>query len=406
MIEEQKYRQLIIYVIIYFFLNSFLLPHGLLYTTLLSPVMIYFLIKESKLRLFFFWSLIILIPIPFQITTGIELSSFIVSNIIILTCLLFIISSYYLLKNTVIINNLFRSVLIINSGLVVAAIVILPFEEVRGLLWYDIPITKGLELIPRLKMFTYEASYYSLVMMPVFLYFILRVFYNNEKHPLLIFLASAVPLLLSLSFGVIGALLIALILCVVLYWRKIPVDLKRFTILSSISVIVLLGFLYVVWPENPIYFRLTNIFSGKDTSAMGRLVYSFMFAKDIIIQNNAFFGIGAGQVKIIAHDMIVNHYKYYGTLETVVRIPNSMAEILAIYGFYGFLIKLFLEIWFFFKCRIYTNLYSIVLFLFIFIYQFTGSFITNVAEIGIWVIVFSVKFSDFEFVPHMSKKYF
>jgi len=34
--------------------------------------------------------------------------------------------------------------------------------------------------------------------------------------------------------------------------------------------------------------------------------------------------------------------------------------------------------------------------LFIFIYQFTGSFITNVAELGIWAVVFGTRFIEFE----------
>jgi hypothetical protein len=37
-----------------------------------------------------------------------------------------------------------------------------------------------------------------------------------------------------------------------------------------------------------------------------------------------------------------------------------------------------------------------VLFTFIFIYQFTGSFLTNVAEIGIWAIVYSINLPRFD----------
>ncbi len=398
MTDENKYRQLLIYAIIYFFLNSFLLPHGMLYTTILTPVMVYYLVKIQKLRMVFIWGILLLIPIPFQVITGVEAKSFLISNIILATCLTFMITSFYLLSdNAHIISRLFRKVLIINTFFVAVAIMILPFEAVRSTMWYDIPITVGLELIPRLKLFTYEASYYSLIMMPVFLYYLLRVFYGIEKHKVLIFLATIIPLLFSLSFGVLGAILIAGITGVVVYWRLIPISLKRTAVYSSITLIALSGILYLVWPENPVYFRLDNIFSGTDTSAMGRLVYSFMFAKDIIIQNNILFGTGPGQIKILAHDMIINHYKYHGVVDEVVRIPNSMAEMLAIYGIYGFTVKLFLEIFFFVKYRIYRNLYSTILFIFIFIYQFTGSFITNVAELGIWIIVFGVRFSEFEF---------
>ncbi len=397
MTKAFQYHNLIIYMIIYFFLNSFLLPQGLLYTTILTPVMLYFLFKEKKLRLLNIWILAFIVPIPFQVLSGVEMQSFVVSNIMIFTAFVFFFTSIIIVRTfNKAFDSLFRTLLLINSILVVVAILIFPFEGIRGLFWYDIAFTKGVELIPRLKLFTYEASYYSLIMMPVFLYFILRVFYNKERHPMLIFLASTIPLLFSLSFGVLGAMLIGFIVVVIIKWRLVPKTLQQVTLYGGFSLIALTILLLIVWPDNPIYFRLINIFEGKDTSAMGRLIYSFMFAKDIIIQHGILFGIGPGQVKIIAHDMIVNHYKYHGTLGEVVRIPNSMAEMLAIYGVYGFIFKLFMEIYFFVKKRTYINTYSLMLFLFIFIYQFTGSFISNVAELGIWAIVFCARFPDFD----------
>lgn len=401
MSHDNKYNQIIIYLVIYFFFNGFLLPEGLLYTTLLTPVMIYFLFKEKKLRLFYLWSLALIIPIPFQLISGVELTSFTLSNIMIISGLIFFMSAYYLLKKYItILDSLFRKILLINSVLVLIALVIVPFDPVRDLLWYDVALTKGLELIPRLKLFTYEASYYSLIMMPVFLYFFLRVIYDKEKHPMLVMLAVIIPILLSLSFGVIGAIIIAMLICIIFSWKKIPLSFQRFTVFGGIGTILLLTMLLIIWPNNPIYFRLMNIFEGEDTSAMGRLYYSFMFAKDLILHHNIFFGIGPGQIKIVAHDMIVNHYKYHGTIGEVVRIPNSMAEILSIYGIYGFVFKLFLEIFFFIKLRIYGNMYSLALFLTIFIYQFTGSFITNVAELGIWAVVFAVNFKEFDFTTN------
>lgn len=402
---DKRYNQIIVYLIIYFFFNGFLLPEGLLYTIFLTPIMVYFLFKERKLKYVYIWSIALLLPIPFQIVSGVEISSFIISNIMIFTALIFFISALFVMqKYASIMDQLFRKVLIINSLLVFLALLIVPFESVRGMLWYDIAITKGLELIPRLKLFTYEASYYSLIMMPVFLYFFLRVFYDKEKHPMIIFIAVIVPLLLSLSFGVMGALVIAFVICVIIGWKRIPVTLQRFTLFGTLfSILIVVGLLFI-WPENPIYFRLTNIFKGEDTSAMGRLYYSFMFATDLVVHHNILFGIGPGQVKIVAHDMIVNHYKYHGTIGEVVRIPNSMAEMLSIYGVYGLIAKLFLEVYFFVKLRIYNNLYALILFVTIFIYQFTGSYISNVAELGIWAIVFGISFKDFDFVSNQENR--
>jgi len=153
----------------------------------------------------------------------------------------------------------------------------------------------------------------------------------------------------------------------------------------------------LLWPDNPVGIRMENIFSGTDTSAKGRLLDSFMFASDLIANHQAWFGLGPGQVKILAHDMIINHYQYSGEVAEVVRIPNSMGEMLAVYGWYGFLLKIFLEIFFFVRLKLYRNLFSLSLFVFIFIYQFTGSFMINIAELGIWIIAFQCRFERFDF---------
>lgn len=307
------------------------------------------------------------------------------------------ITTFFLGKaNIGVFDRIFRKALLINSILVIVALIIVPFSSIRGILWYDEILTAGVEVIPRLKLFTYEASYYSMIMMPIFLYFLLRVLYGIEQHSMLILIAVVVPIFLSLSFGVMGALLISFLFVTIVLWSKVPNSMKQFVILGGSALTLLLFALLFIWPDNPVYFRIENIIDGKDTSAMGRLFYSFMFAKDLILNSSILFGIGAGQVKIVAHDMIVNHYQYHGQITEIVRIPNSMAEILAVYGIYGFALKLVLEIYLFMKFKVYNNTYSLVLFTFIFIYQFTGSYITNSAEVAIWAFVFTLKFDEFK----------
>jgi hypothetical protein len=99
---------------------------------------------------------------------------------------------------------------------------------------------------------------------------------------------------------------------------------------------------------------------------------------------------------VLGHDLIINFYQYTGEFAEVVRIPNSMGEMLATYGIYGFAMKLVLEIYFFIRTRVYLNLFALALFVFIFIYQFTGSFLVNVAELGIWAMVFACRPPDLQ----------
>lgn len=395
--EKTRYNALIIYAIVYFFFNSFLLPHGLLYTSLLTPIMLYFLFKEKKNKQLAIGGAMMLLPIPFHLFIGVEISSYWVSTLMVFSILILFFFSYYVIKDQEeTIEKIFKKVLMINGVFVLLALLILPMVPLRELLWYDEIITKGLSLIPRLKLFTYEASYYSFIMMPVFLYFILNILNGQLKHSMIIGLSIMFSLLLSLSFGVIASFVLALIIAVLMYWKYANAFLKRFVILSSSLFFSIMILFAIIWPENPIYFRLNNIINGQDTSAMGRLVYSFMFAKDLIIAHQPIFGIGPGQIKIVAHDMIVNHYQYQGDIAEIVRIPNSMAEMLAVYGIYGFGLKLFAELYFFFRFKLYQNTYSFTLFLFLFIYQFTGSFITNAAEAASWAMVFGLRFKEFE----------
>ena len=107
-----------------------------------------------------------------------------------------------------------------------------------------------------------------------------------------------------------------------------------------------------------------------------------------------FFGTGLGQIKIMTKEVVGKYFHYWGVLPRY-DIPNAMGETLAIFGLVGVALRLFLEIWLFFKTRVFTNYYRLALFIFVFIYQFTGSFITNSVEYVIWVLAFSNVFEQF-----------
>ena len=152
--------------------------------------------------------------------------------------------------------------------------------------------------------------------------------------------------------------------------------------------------LVVYFRHNPIFTRLLNIFSGSDTSAQGRTEDAFILAQRMLEQKNEWWGIGLGQVKLVGHDIVGDYYLY--NMEYVATIPNAMAETLAIFGWLGFFLKLIIEIALFFITKVWTNYYRLILFFFIFIYQFTGSFITNMAEYMIWILAFTNVFRQFD----------
>ena len=83
-------------------------------------------------------------------------------------------------------------------------------------------------------------------------------------------------------------------------------------------------------------------------------------------------------------------------MDITVTIPNAAAETLTIFGWIGFILRITVEIFFFFFTKVWSNYYRLLLFSFIFIYQFTGSFITNIAEYVIWILAFTNVFHQFD----------
>ncbi len=400
-----NYRTFLPLFILFFFFNGVFLPHGLLYTTILIPVFIYWLYKIGSLRKTFIWGLLLLIPIPFQLLARVDSNSYVISTFMIFCTWVFLFTAFEIVKRIKYdLETIFNRIIILNVILVVLAIIFLPFESLKDIVWDMTPISPSIPPFPRLMLFTYEPSYYSLILSPVFLFFILKVLTGKIKNPLLMAVASILPLLLSLSFGVIGAMFLAILLTSLIYYKQLPKNFWRIILYSAIIVGFIILVLFLLWPENPVVLRLSNIFEGKDTSAQGRLFDSYMFAKDLILTKSIFFGCGPGQIKILAHDLIINFYQYQGDVAEVVRIPNGMGEMLATYGIYGFILKIIVEIYFFIRFRIWKNLYSLCLFVFIFIYQFTGSYLTNVAEAAIWAIVFFSGFKEFSLSPNPENK--
>jgi len=152
--------------------------------------------------------------------------------------------------------------------------------------------------------------------------------------------------------------------------------------------------LILFFRHNPIFQRIKNILSGDDSSGNGRIRDAFILADKLIHQKSEFWGVGIGQIKIMGETTIRNYYMYY--TDNVVAIPNAVAETMTIFGWVGVFFRFAMEIFLFFFTRVWTNYYRLLLFLFVFIYQFTGSFITNIAEYLVWIFAFTRAFHQFD----------
>lgn len=382
---------------LYFFFNNAGLPGGLLFTNLLTPFLYLWLLLKKRQPILM-PLLVVLIPFDLiHIAGGVEWKSFLTSNLLFMSTYIFVQCFVYFIAHYQQTEDLYKRLLVANFIFTLLACVVYftPFKE---LLWYKNKFTQSVNDFYRLSLLTFEASYYSLLFAPIAIYYFLKVFFKQNRQPAYVILILAgFPLLLSLSVGVLGGIAISFLALYLLHWEKIfyRKSFFRVLVLGVAAMVGITVFLYLFFPDNPIFVRLNNIYYGIDTSTKGRTSDSFSIAWMVAEERNIWFGSGLGQVKVLAHDIVKKYFNYWGELETV-RIPNTVAETLAYFGIIGLLIRFGLIFYFFFKTKVLSNYYRTALFVFIFVYQFTGSYITSVIEYVIWVLAFSSAFKRFD----------
>jgi hypothetical protein len=391
-----KLNKYLPFAFIYFFINSSGLPFGLTWTAVLAPFFyVWVLLTRKKESLFPF--IVILLPfIIIQVYEGLEINVYAISIVNLLLVYIFCLAVYVFFKKCHDPEKIFSWILIVNFILCLIAIP-LYFTPYDDWFWMEQGITADIRGFSRLKLFTYEPSYYAFIFTPVFFFFLLQYLFRQNKMPgLFILVMLFTPYIFSFSIGVITASLIALILTWLLWFRKLTSKKRIFNAIISTStgVFSILMILGAFFRNNTLFSRIWNIFSGRDSSGKGRTFDAFILADKILQTGNEYWGIGIGQIKLVGTNIIRDYYLYVNDFTAV--IPNSAAETLVIFGWVGFFLRFFLEIFLFFYTRVWTNYYRLLLFLFMFIYQFTGSFVTNVAEYVIWILAFTNLFHQFD----------
>jgi hypothetical protein len=402
-----KLNKYLPFAIIYFFLNSIGLPFGLLYTTLLSPLLYFWVLKKRKKEILFPF-LILLLPfiIIHLFIVGVDLKSYFASILNLISVYIFCQAFYTFLLHCRNIDKIYFVLLIINFILIIIAIPFY-FTSLYNLFWIEQFLTEGVDNFKRLKLFTYEASYYATIFIPIFFYYLLEVIFNKNKvSKWLLCLMIIIPYVFSFSLGVITVIIISLIVAFIIYFRNIIVlkSINNFIILFVTLAVPILIVAFISFPNNTLILRISNFFSGKDPSGNGRTFDAFYLSSQMLHMKNYFWGIGPGQVKIVGAEIIRDFY-FYPLDYNVFAIPNAAAETLAFFGVVGFIIRIAIEIFLFFYTNVWSNFYRLLLFVFIFIYQFSGSFITNIAEYVIWILAFTEVFPQFHVSKIVKKKF-
>jgi hypothetical protein len=386
-------------VFIYFFINSLGLPFGLTYTALLSPLLYVWVVISRRQEVLWPFLLALTPVVLIQLSLGVDTKSYFISLLNITLVYLFCQAAYMFFIKCQHPEEIFHQLLIINFVCCIIAIPLF-FTPYSDLLWTKQFITTGAEEVTRLSLLTYEPSYYALLFTPLFCYFLLQlIFYRNSINGWLLLVMLLLPLVLSFSLGVISAIAVALVISFVVHFKTF-IRNKRFVNLAGVAVVsvvtaLLIGLIF--FPDNIFFVRIGNVLSGKDSSGKGRTFEAFWLAGELLAKKSYWWGIGAGQIKILGFELIRDFYGYsYDTVR--VAIPNAAAETLALFGWVGFVVRILTECVLFIYTKVWRNYYRLLLFTFIFVYQFTGSFITNVAEYVIWIIVFANVFKEYDVI--------
>jgi hypothetical protein len=389
------------FVFIYFFVNSVALPFGLTYTSLFAPIFyIWILLTREKEVLLPFLAVLFPFFIAHLFIVGVDQRAYYISllNIVLVYISCQAVYTFFLVCNNP--EKIFRQLLIINFVLCLLAAV-LYFTPFYSLMWIEQEFTQGISQFHRMRMFTYEASYYATLFTPIFFFFFLQfLFGQNKIRNSWLLVMLLLPYLLSFSIGVMGCVLLSIFFTWIIYFSRLTG--KRKVLNTIITGGAILGFALVIvvlfFRHNPLFTRMANIFEGQDPSGKGRTRDAFILAGQMLEQTNKYWGIGIGQIKVAGADFIRTYY-LYGP-EHPVALPNATAETLAIFGWIGLILRFSIEIFLFFYIKVWNNYYRLLLFTFIFLYQFTGSFITNIAEYVIWIIAFMNVFPQFDVRPY------
>ncbi|WP_205503244.1 hypothetical protein [Rufibacter psychrotolerans] len=389
-----KYRP---FAYIYFFINSTWLPYGLLFTGILSPLFyVWLLLNQKKYVIVRF--LLFLAPFAvIHLINGVVLKYYALSTVLLLSCYIYTYALKTYLEKKQGLNALFDRLTLINFALTLIALAYFNTPYLRTF-WSISNISDKMDGYRRLAMFTYEPSYYSTLLVPLVLYYVASLVHSPRKKYLYLLLTLLLSVGLAFSLGIWICLALSVFFFFLFKLRHYILKKNFLRITGTMASVALLGalFAFIFFPKNPLFLRIENFIEGRDASGKGRTYEAFLLSYKIAELKSLAFGVGQGQIKVVGDPVIRNHYNYTREDVPIVYIPCAAAETIAIFGFLGFGLRFFLLFYFFYKTRTYDSTFRSMLFIYMFIYQFTGSYVTNVAEYTIWVLAFVPCFDQFE----------
>jgi hypothetical protein len=388
-----RIKAFVIIAIVYFFFNSFGLPIGVTYVMLLAPFL-FFQLLPKYLNFFLVYGLCVIMYFIIHYFNGINNYFEYFKSLLLHTVVMILVVGFYnKLKNKpYVVAHTVELIAFLNLIAVVFSLSIIKIPFLSNEIWRSYFLTD----LPQLRMLVYEPSFYSFLLVPLFFYFFNSFLNKRTLKNTILFLGIILALALSRSLGVVAAIVLSIIFTFFkfdflkkkrnIYWLSLAFTFCLFSML----------FVLILFPENVFIVRIENFLEGKDVSGEARIFDPWYLGSEIVQQKSVFFGIGWGHIKILGHEIISNFYNYGKSLNLRVGLPNSTAETFVMLGVVGLVIRILAQIYLYKRTRVKNSMFRGFMFWFIFIYQFTGSFSSNLVEYVVWVFAFT-RIENFEF---------
>jgi hypothetical protein len=294
---------------------------------------------------------------------------------------------YRAIKETKALDRLFQQVTILNFGLTTIAI-LLRYTPAREWFWTDeINMSTG-DHFSRLTLFVYEPSYLAMLLTPLLVFFLFRLIFRPNVQHLMYFFMVTTPFVLSQSFGGLAIVSVAVLLSLFSYIREL---IKRPAVLLA-GIVICLVIALTLTTDNAISKRTAQIVTGQDSSTLSRTVFSYYLSFRIASLRSLWWGVGFGQSKVLGESIIATEAIGFKTAV----IPNAIAGTFAELGLMGVLLRLAIEVYLFFRTKVRSNCYRMAMFAAAFLFQFSGSYMTNIAEYVVWILAFTPTFPEMD----------
>jgi len=352
------------------------LPHGLMFTSMLSPLLyIWLLLKRRQfvLELFF----VCLFPFFFMnLVDGIEWKDFIITATLLMTVYVAAYATGVAIQEMRQIESLIRALIWINLAIALFGLLV-RFTSFDLLMWQDPTVSQqGME---RFRGFDSEPAHFIRLMLPLAVYAYWQLVSRRSIGNIARAFAVLIPLLMALSFGAIGALILAVTIAHLVRGRGIG----RVVWAGGITLTLVLGF-FLLPAHSRIRERVADIGSGTDKSANERTTVAYLEGFKMAQHKDLWFGVGLGEAKEMTGAQLTN----IAGIEKN-RVDAAVADQLGETGIAGLILRFGLEIFFFIKTRPDKNAFRLTLFVWMFCMQFASSFLSDVEEYVIWIMAFS-----------------